>query len=530
MTALRSFCSDLQDPSQSVDPDAGQPSPPADPNADQRSPPADPNAGANGSADPNAPTPPVDPNAGPSPPVDPNAQDPNATTPSVDPNAQDPNAGPSPPVDPNAQDPNAPSPPVDPNAQTPNAQDPNAPSPPVDPNAGPSPPVDPNAQDPNAQDPNAQDPNAQDPNAQDSSAPPVTISSEFPFAEKELGKCNLGEYVDCELKVEGSVKFSSTAASGQEGEAPTNDEVQQDLSKFLDDLWAGAKANAKQEGGISLNGDAKTGSVSLAAGMTLSTKVGSVDLEFQPIQISVLDLDPKKGLSGPKASESATAALPVFKHVVKGVELEVTVEGTVTVELTPDYLAVGKWLAERAAGALAGDLILDGGILVVGIGAIAVAIYEIGFGWQLADMTEAYSKNRQSMTDGFRAGMAGGTAPGDPYGQKGYEFGKENYQQLFDRTKQQNPQATDDQITAALQAKADEATQQVVNSGDIAWKLKTGMWDGLLASGKWLFNAQDAATAYQACGLGDDPRFNTKDANSPQWQAYLKQYPVQSKL
>jgi hypothetical protein len=56
------------------------------------------------------------------------------------------------------------------------------------------------------------------------------------------------------------------------------------------------------------------------------------------------------------------------------------------------------------------------------------------------------------------------------------------------------------------------------------------MWDGLLADGKWLFTAKDAATAFQACGLGNDPRFDTKAASTPQWKKYLAQYPLQSKL
>lgn len=126
--------------------------------------------------------------------------------------------------------------------------------------------------------------------------------------------------------------------------------------------------------------------------------------------------------------------------------------------------------------------------------------------------------------------MSEGTPPGDGYGQEGFKFGQENLKKLIERTKGENPQATDEQVRMAVMSKADEATKQLVATGQVERKLKEGMWNGLLADGKWLFTAKDAATAFQACGLGNDPRFDSTAAKTKEWQAYLKQYPVQSQL
>jgi hypothetical protein len=197
-----------------------------------------------------------------------------------------------------------------------------------------------------------------------------------------------------------------------------------------------------------------------------------------------------------------------------------------------------KILAQRAAeralqqGALTigADVIIAGSFIVGGVATIAGAVYQIAFGFALKDLTERFASNLQSLEAGFRAGMSDAPAPGDPYGKKGHELGQQNLKKLIDRTREQNPQASEEQIKAAVVAKAGEATQEAIDSGQVAASLKNGMWDGLLAEGKWIFTAKDAATAYQACGLGNDPRFDAKAASTPQWQAYLKQYPTQSKL
>jgi len=184
----------------------------------------------------------------------------------------------------------------------------------------------------------------------------------------------------------------------------------------------------------------------------------------------------------------------------------------------------------RFALTVGAEVLITGSFIVAGLATIVAATYQIAFGLKLKTMTEGYAANLKRMEEGFRAGMSEAGAPGDDYGKAGHKMGAENFAKLVARTKEQNPQATDDQVKAAVRAKADDATREVINSGQVSASLKNGMWEGLLDEGKWLFTGEDASLAFRACGLGENPLTDSKAANSPQWKKYLKQYPTQSKL
>jgi hypothetical protein len=290
----------------------------------------------------------------------------------------------------------------------------------------------------------------------------------------------------------------------------------------------------------------KQDGLSLVAETSANTAIGKLSLKItwagieKKLEKDALKFEPKV-LEAEGKLEGLV--INVGNEEIEGIkfsELKVGVGGQVTVgpewtKIIADQLKdqlkdqFVKW-AERAAVSVSGEVIIAGSFIVAGVATIAGACYQIAFGFQLQDLTESYAGNLKSLEEGFRAGMTGKGAPGDRYGKEGFELGRQNLAKLTERTKAQNPGVSEDQINIAVQSKADEATQEIINSGEVAAKLKNGMWDGLLNSGKWLFTCKDAALAFQACGLGNDPRFDTQAAKSSQWQAYLTKYPTQSKL
>ena len=178
--------------------------------------------------------------------------------------------------------------------------------------------------------------------------------------------------------------------------------------------------------------------------------------------------------------------------------------------------------AGAAGVVLTGDVILTGSIVIVGVVEIVGAIYKIIIGWQISDLAQSYTPSVNAAQAGFKAGMTGGSAPGDQFGKLGYDQGSRNFQTLFAKAKQDNPQASDDAIKAAIAAKADEALNQV--SGGIDQSVRSGMWDGYLAAHSTALSGDDARWAYVAC-FGDEPNSKNPDAH---WKKYLDAHPYLS--
>ena len=168
---------------------------------------------------------------------------------------------------------------------------------------------------------------------------------------------------------------------------------------------------------------------------------------------------------------------------------------------------------------ITGDVILTGSIIAVGVIEIVGAIYKIVIGWQIADLAQSYAPSVEAAKAGFKTGMTGGAAPGDQFGKLGYDQGSRNFQVLFAKAKQDNPQASDDAIKAAIAAKADDALNQV--AGGIDQAVRGGMWDGYLAAHSTVLSGDDARWAYVAC-FGDEPDSKNPDAH---WKKYMDAHP-----
>jgi hypothetical protein len=172
-----------------------------------------------------------------------------------------------------------------------------------------------------------------------------------------------------------------------------------------------------------------------------------------------------------------------------------------------------------ASVVITGDVVLTGSIVAVGVVEIAGAIYKIVIAWQISDLAQSYTPSVNAAQAGFKAAMTSGPAPGDQFGKLGYDQGSRNFQALFAKAKQDNPQATDDAIKAAIAAKADEALNQVSSAIDQA--VRGGMWDGYLAAHSTALSGDDARWAYVAC-FGDEPNSKNPDAH---WKKYMDAHP-----
>jgi hypothetical protein len=186
-------------------------------------------------------------------------------------------------------------------------------------------------------------------------------------------------------------------------------------------------------------------------------------------------------------------------------------------------------IAQEMAITIGGDVIIAGSFIVAGVATIGGACYELAKAFGMKDLAQSWSTNVASAKAGFMAGMTDAGGPGDQFGKMGYEQGQKNYKALFDKTKKENPNATDDAIKAAIVAGAGKAWGEVQN--EVESKIRTGMWDGYLGKGTWLLTAKDAGIAFQVCFPVGDPRFNPPQGEyKKEWQKYLDKYPTQSKL
>ena len=177
----------------------------------------------------------------------------------------------------------------------------------------------------------------------------VTIGGKFEFVEAPLAHFHATRFVEGEITVSGSVKFGASKADDEaDGGALTNEEAEADLKSYLDELWKEAEPGWQDESDGALKYNKSNGSAGLDVGMVVKSKdLGPLKVEFAPLEIPLMSWDKKKGLSGPKLVSKGSLVVPVLKHTVKGVELEVAIVGTVAAEFKPEYIAIGEALLER---------------------------------------------------------------------------------------------------------------------------------------------------------------------------------------
>ena len=217
--------------------------------------------------------------------------------------------------------------------------------------------------------------------AGDSGGLDVSLGGEVTLKEITLGKAPLGKVAEAAAKVGGSVKFGPAADADTKGvkkddvELPVLQKAQDVISKGKWEIGGGPKYNAADK------------QLTLAVNITFSCEWGPVKGEFAPVEISLVGVDPKKGISGPKASVINLALS--YKHdsmkvAVKGVTIEFSFAGSFQVEISPDYAAIAEWVLEKAAIETAeGVIAVDGAALAAGAAAIALpaaAAVAIGFG------------------------------------------------------------------------------------------------------------------------------------------------------
>jgi hypothetical protein len=289
-----------------------------------------------------------------------------------------------------------------------------------------------------------------------------------------------------------------------------------------------------------------TEGAALVATTSAQTGIGKIE-----IQVTWIGIEKKLGTDGlkiePKALEFEgkleQVELNLGNQEIEGLKLKglkVSVGGKVTAgpnvkkiiaDMLKDQLkqTFEKW-AERAALHIGVDALITTGFIAIGVATVVAAAYQVGYGFKLKELGQNFNSHVAQMEAGFKAGMSGGSNPGGHFGNKGFELGQTSLQKIVDKTKQENPAATDEQIKAAVAPRADEAAKAAINSGEVQFQVRKGMWAAFLDEGKWLLTGQDAGLAYAMCFNSSHPKNDAKAAASPEWQEYLRRYPTQSKL
>lgn len=211
-----------------------------------------------------------------------------------------------------------------------------------------------------------------------------SYGGELTIAEKSLGKKPMGKYFEFEAKVSGSVKFSGSKAGLDK---PSKIEVEKGVLEFVESVFSEGVANFKTETGTGIKPNATKAGRGLNVGgaVAFKTNLGPLTLEFATIEISLVNFDPKKGLSGPKLSVGTSRSLG-YKRTVKGVELEGAIAVTLNGELTPDYVSIAADVARNAfveggtsaAISMAIDVALVAGPPLAAAAVIGIGIFMAG--------------------------------------------------------------------------------------------------------------------------------------------------------
>ena len=385
---------------------------------------------------------------------------------------------------------------------------------------------------------------AASPSSAGGAPPPAPATKPFsldvPGLPKLRGKA-CGGRIDIEvapvIKIAGTASLDATNATRIDAKG-----LAEGIATAAAKAAFGWQASAAQPavGSGSLFSNLKVGRKGASIGATSSTdtQLGKFSLEVTFIGVGG---KVQKDASAKATLKVLEAKAELIGHTVKlpdteidGLKLtDLKIETGASVTMGPNWAGIiADWAIETAGKEIVADageglgeaavavVSIEGVLIVGGVAAVGVSIYSLVCAWGIGDLAQSYKPSIDSARAGFKAGMSGGSAPGDQYGKVGYEAGSRNYQALLERTRKDNPQATDEAIKAAIAAKADEALNQV--AGVINRSVRVGLWDGYLAQHTTVLISSDAKWAFVAC-FGDLP----KDSD-PEWKKYVAQHPTGS--
>jgi hypothetical protein len=280
--------------------------------------------------------------------------------------------------------------------------------------------------------------------------------------------------------------------------------------------WDTAFTEVKLEGGVKIDKGFKVdleGSGKLACGVEVK------------LELNLIKIEENWEVKGPGVTLGVE--LPWFPFDVDlgpTVKLkDVQVHPVVEVEVEPNYKrilgelakdvgeeALGEQAVEKAGEAgtalLGADALIIGGILLAGAGSIGAAILTIKEGDEIAETHGQCVALATKLTEGFRIGVVGGSTPGEKELMPGYTQGIRNFNSAHSKLKQQNPDADDATITAAIAAQADAVTAQA--QSQIMDMAKDTVWNKY-ASGHqdtWYHSYDFDRWAAWSNIYGDDPR------------------------
>jgi peptidoglycan hydrolase-like protein with peptidoglycan-binding domain len=326
---------------------------------------------------------------------------------------------------------------------------------------------------------------------------PASGGTEVTFKERSLGKKKLGKFFEVEIKVSGSVKFGG-APEGPD--KPSKIELKKGVLEFVASLWDEAVANFKAEssGGIKGNTTKDGKGLSLGGAVTLKTNLGPLNLEFAPIEISLVNFDPKKGLTGPKASASGSGNL-AGKKTIKGVELELALAVTLGGELTPDYANIAEFVVEKVLTDAATQFIMEAGLILVAVGSVAGLARGLAIAVEEKQLRGELELARNRFGTGMVMALAGLAPPGDKWGNLGGQAGQKVFNEALARAKEKFPDMSEiDRRDIAIDAcKPSTRIDGAVNA-KIAEVVGAGFWT------KWIDGHHGVTTflgdAKRVCG------------------------------
>ena len=245
------------------------------------------------------------------------------------------------------------------------------------------------------------------------------------MGEASLKKFKIGPYLDGEAKASYGVEFEFERKAGYTGNAPSESAVRAGIMQHIKQLIASAWVNAQWEKQAKVGTDLK--SVTLAPALVLSTKVGPVPIEVTAFEITLIDYEPGKKLKVPKVTLPALEiAVPSHPFEVMGFQGTIAPTGTLAVELSPDYLELGKWALRHLAAMITADVLLAAGVIAGGAAAIVGGLVEISRSGEVTKRTERAAGGARSYVAGWvdGAGLAKGKARKPPKDAAAYAQGR----------------------------------------------------------------------------------------------------------
>jgi hypothetical protein len=242
-----------------------------------------------------------------------------------------------------------------------------------------------------------------------------TIS--FSFASFTLAKVPVGEYVMCEVKVEGAVEVEPEVVP-DDAAAPSEEEVKKAVKLDVDALWAEVKANFKWEGvsSVGAKGDKKSVSVS-ATFFVASTRIGNVSFAFKGLELAF-------GSEGPKATVAGLeVGVPVYELQVGSIKYKVKIlaSGATEFSLNPAALAL---IGIEAGAAVVADIIIMATPIAFIVVAVVGSYFSITEAYDEAEIGAEAGEAMRNYVNSYMSVMSGGAGLGGPGGGDGKARGE----------------------------------------------------------------------------------------------------------